>query len=59
MSNRREPAAVLPTDQFEQAMARLIGLPNGAHTAPAVVQDTDFYGNTSQFIVQTFKHDQG
>lgn len=51
--------SVLPTDDFERQIARLTGLPNGAHTQPAVVQDTDFYGKTTSWMVQTFKHDGG
>src|SRR5262245_59756368 len=34
----------LPTDQFDKLLSRLIGLPNGAHTQPTVVQSLDFYG---------------
>lgn len=59
MAKREDPSPVLPTDSFDQAMAQLQGLPNGAHTTPTVVQVTDFYGNTTQWIVQTFKHDGG
>ena len=50
---------VLPTDPFEKNLARLIGLPNGAHTQPTVVQSIDFYGNVSSFMVQTVKWDEG
>lgn len=50
---------VLPLDQFNQTLQRLLGLPNGAHVAPVVVQDIDFYGKETQFIVQTVKSDQG
>lgn len=50
---------ILPTDQFDKLLSRLIGLPNGAHTQPSVVQDVDFYGNTTSYMVQTVKHDEG
>lgn len=50
---------VLPTDPFEKNLARLVGLPNGAHTQPTVVQSMDFYGNVSSFMVQTVKWDEG
>jgi hypothetical protein len=56
MSDR---SAILPTDPFDLQMASLIGLPNGAHTAPTVVQATDFYGNTTQFIVQSIRDAEG
>ena len=50
---------VLPTDPFEKNLARLVGLPNGAHTQPTVVQSMDFYGNVSSFMVQTVKWEEG
>jgi len=49
----------LPTDAFDRTLAQLIGLPNGAHTDPTVVQAQDFYGNTTAYIVQTVKWDEG
>ena len=49
----------LPTDIFDRALSRLMGLPNGAHTQPTVVQAIDFYGNTTSFMVQTVKTDEG
>lgn len=52
-------STVLPADFFDQSLARLIGLPNGAHTQPTVVQAVDFYGNTTSYMVQTVKTDEG
>lgn len=49
----------LPTDQFDKLLSRLIGLPNGAHTQPSVVQALDFYGNVTSYMVQTVKTDEG
>jgi hypothetical protein len=49
----------LPTDAFDALLSRLIGLPNGAHTQPAVVQSIDFYGNTTSYMVQTVRTDEG
>ena len=49
----------LPADQFDKLLSRLIGLPNGAHTQPSVVQDVDFYGNTTSYMVQTVKTEDG
>lgn len=54
-----EQSAVLPTDQFDKMLSRLIGLPNGAHTQPTVVQAVDFYGNTTSYMVQTVKTEDG
>lgn len=54
-----KPSGLLPTDPFELALAASIGLPNGAHTDPVVVQAIDFYGNSSAYIVQTVRTDKG
>lgn len=51
--------SILPADQFDKLLSRLIGLPNGAHTQPSVVQDVDFYGNTTSYMVQTVKTEDG
>lgn len=59
MSKREQPSPVLPTDDFERQLASLTGLPNGAHTAPSVVQDADFYGKVTSWMIQTVKHEQG
>ena len=53
------PSTLLPVDPFEKNLARLVGLPGGAHTQPTVVQSVDFYGNVSSFMVQTVKWDEG
>jgi hypothetical protein len=50
--------AARTTDPFDRLLSSLIGLPNGAHTKPAVVQSIDFYGNASTFIVQTVRTDE-
>lgn len=52
-------SAELPVDPFDRQLNALIGLPNGAHTQPAVVQSIDFYGNASSWVVQTVKTDEG
>lgn len=54
-----EQTQTLPTDHFDKALSRLTGLPDGAHTQPAVVQAMDFYGNVTSFMVQTVKWDEG
>lgn len=46
------------SDPFDKMLAGLIGLPNGAHTKPAVVQSIDFYGNATTYIVQTVRTDE-
>lgn len=60
METREHKATVaLPSDQFDKLLSRLMGLPNGAHTQPAVVQSIDFYGNTTSFMIQTVRTDEG
>jgi hypothetical protein len=51
-------SAARTTDPFDKMLSSLIGLPNGAHTKPAVVQDIDFYGHTRTYIVQTVRTDE-
>lgn len=51
--------ASLPSDPFDKLLSRLIGLPNGAHAQPAVVQAMDFYGHTTSFMIQTVRTDEG
>lgn len=53
------PTQRLPSDAYDNALSRLKDLPGGAHTKPAIVQAQDFYGNTTQFTVQTVKWDEG
>src|SRR5262245_7042819 len=48
-----------PSDPFDKLLSRSIGIPNGAHTLPTVVQSIDFYGNTTSFMVQTVRTDEG
>lgn len=50
---------LLPTDPFDVTIERLTGLPDGAHTQPVVVPTKDFYGNTTNYIVQTFRWAEG
>ncbi len=57
--NERPVTASLPTDPFDKLLSRLMGLPNGAHTQPAVVQAMDFYGHTTAFMIQTVRTDEG
>ena len=52
-------STVLPTDQFDKLLERLIGLPGGAHTQPSVVQSRDFYGNSTNYFVQTVRTEDG
>lgn len=57
--NDHKVTASLPSDPYDKLLSRLIGLPNGAHTAPTVVQAMDFYGNTTSFMIQTVRTDEG
>ena len=60
-SVRREHkvTASITQDAFDKMLSRLMGLPGGAHTKPAAVQDIDFYGHTTSYMVQTVKTDAG
>lgn len=49
------PSGFLPTDAYDQQLQQLTGLPGGAHCNPVVVQTSDFYGNTTQNMVQTVR----
>lgn len=55
-SNSNSP---LPQDPQDRMLSRLMGLPNGAHTQPSVVQTMDYYGNVNNFTVQTVRWDEG
>lgn len=46
------------SDPFDKLLSSLIGLPNGAHTKPAVVQHLDFYGHSTSYIIQTVRTDE-
>lgn len=50
---------VLPTDPFDIMLSTLMGLPNGAHTAQHTIQSIDPYGNSTTYIVQTVRTDEG
>ena len=47
------------TDQFDRVLSSMIGLPNGAHTQPTVIQHIDFYGNATSYMIQTARTDEG
>jgi hypothetical protein len=59
MEREHKPTAAITSDPFDKMLSRLIGLPNGAHTLPAVVQSIDFYGNSTGFMIQTVRTDEG
>jgi hypothetical protein len=50
--------AIRSSDPFDKMLSGMIGLPNGAHTKPAVVQAIDFYGNATSYIIQTVRTDE-
>ncbi len=56
--NEHHVTAARPSDPFDKLLSSLIGLPNGAHTKPAVIQDIDFYGNATSYMVQTVRTDE-
>lgn len=49
----------LPTNPFDKLLSSMIGLPNGAHTQPTVIQHIDFYGHTTSYMIQTARTDEG
>src|SRR5262245_48770557 len=59
MSDHDAPSGLLPNDPFDQLLARLTGLPNGAHTEAKAINAVDFYGTTTAYIVQTVRTDEG
>ena len=50
--------AARPTDPFDKLLSSVIGLPNGAHTQPTVVQAMDFYGNTTSYMIQSVRTEE-
>ena len=58
MSDDHKVTAARPTDPFDAMLSRMIGLPNGAHTNPAVVQVIDFYGNATSYMIQTVRTEE-
>lgn len=57
--HEHKATVALPSDEFDRTLSNMIGLPNGAHTAPTVVQNIDFYGHATAYIVQTVRTDEG
>lgn len=47
------------SDPFDRLLSDMIGLPNGAHTQPSVVQAIDFYGNATSYMIQTVRTEEG
>jgi hypothetical protein len=54
-----DASGLLSTDPFDVNLHDLMGLPNGAHTQPTVIQWQDDYKNTMSYMVQTVKWDAG
>ena len=51
--------AARTADPFDKLLSSMIGLPNGAHTQPTVVQHIDFYGHSTQYILQSVRTEEG
>ena len=51
-------SAARTSDPFDRLLSDMIGLPNGAHTKPTVVQAIDFYGNATSYMIQTVRTDE-
>lgn len=58
MAHEHKPTEFLPTDPFDKLLSSMMGLPNGAHTAPTVIQHIDFYGHTTSYMIQTVRTDE-
>jgi len=58
MNDEHKVTATRSADPFDRMLSGMIGLPNGAHTKPAVVQAIDFYGNATSYIIQTVRTDE-
>ena len=50
--------ATMTSDPFDKMLSNMIGLPNGAHTKPSVIQAIDFYGNATSYLVQTVRTEE-
>lgn len=59
MEREHVVTAEVTKNPFDALLSRSIGLPNGAHTQPSVVQHIDFYGNTTSYMIQTVRTDEG
>lgn len=59
MGSEHKVTQYLPTDPFDKVLSSMIGLPDGAHTKPTVIQHTDFYGHTTSYMIQTVRTDKG
>lgn len=55
----RVPTAARTTDPFDRMLSDMMGLPNGAHTQPTVIQAIDFYGNITSYMIQTVRTEEG
>lgn len=59
MERDHQVTAEMTKDPFDRLLSRLVGLPNGAHIPPNVVQHIDFYGNTTSYQIQSVRTDEG
>lgn len=59
MNEDHKVTAARTTDPFDRLLSDMIGLPNGAHTQPTVIQAIDFYGNTTAYMIQTVRTEEG
>ena len=46
---------ILPTDPFDLALSDKLGQQESVHTPTANVQDVDFYGNVTTYVMQTVR----
>lgn len=59
MEREHKATEAVTKDPFDRLLSSMIGLPNGAHTSPSVVQHIDFYGNATSYMIQTVRSEEG
>jgi hypothetical protein len=59
MEREHKATEAVTKDPFDRMLSSMIGVPNGAHTQPSVVQHIDFYGNATSYMIQTCRTEQG
>ena len=58
MEPEHKATAARTSDPFDRTLADAVGLPNGAHAQPTVVQAIDFYGHATSYMIQTVRTEE-
>lgn len=59
MEREHKVTEQITKDPYDRLLSSMMGLPNGAHTQPTVVQHIDFYGNATSYMIQTVRSEEG